>query len=62
MTLKELVDESKAIMKVHPEAGDATIWALIRGEYGSTEGPFRMAGMRFDTKHRPSRIIMEEGL
>lgn len=62
MTLKDLVKELEAILKVHPEAAEATIWSLIRGEYGSTEGPFRMAYVRLDKKHSPVRIVMEEGL
>lgn len=59
MSAEELVKELTTIFKVHPEAKGAEVWAKILGEYGSHD-TFHMKFIGYDTKHKPSRLYVEE--
>lgn len=54
MTLKELMKELRLIIKVHPQADDAEVWA------GSYNVAFHITYVAYDTKHKPHRIELEE--
>ena len=54
MTLNEHIKELEDILKVHPEAGEAHIWASGNGY------TFRVEFIRFDKRHKPSRIVLDE--
>ena len=55
MTLIDLIKELQAILKVHPEAGEAQIWA----EPGDSD-PIRISYVGYDKRHTPHRIKLEE--
>lgn len=59
MTAQELFDELGKILKVHPEAGDALIWASLVGEFGKRK-QFKLNWVGLDQKHKPARLKLEE--
>ena len=59
MTVDALLNELKQIVRVHPEAKDAVVWAEIKGEYGHSDF-HRLTYLKYDTKHHPARVILEE--
>lgn len=54
MTLGELAKELNSILKVHPEARDATVWARNDEVY------FQLNYIAYDRKHKPPRIRLED--
>lgn len=55
MTALELVEELRDILKVHPEAADAEVWASSgRGKSA------HIKYVRYDKHHKPARIRLEE--
>ena len=60
MTLETLVKELETILKVHPNAKDAIIWAENSESYHSRQ--YRIGYVRLNGHTHPTRIIFEEGL
>ena len=64
MKLRELLKELRAIVKVHPEAKEADVWlATYRDAVGLTykeKGLTRSHYIRYDSKHKPARILLED--
>lgn len=55
MTVKELQEELTRIVKVHPECEGARVIGL-----GDHTAPVYIAFVRYDTKHKPPRLILED--
>lgn len=55
MSVSELMRELTKMKKVHPEIKDASIWG-VHPKHGR---PFPIEYVRFDKRHKPSRIVLE---
>lgn len=53
MSVEELIKELKTIVKVHPEAKEAEVWAE------GHDAMFHVYNIGYDTKHRPKRLKLE---
>ena len=55
MTTTQLIEELQKIIEVHPEAGEAQVWAY------SDEADFRfhVQTIGWDSRHKPKRIKLE---
>lgn len=51
MTLNDLITFLNKIKKVHPEAGEAQVWA---------SSDYQVNSVGFDKKHKPARIKLED--
>ena len=51
MTLNDLLEFLQKIKKIHPEAGEAAVWA------GSD---YLIQAVGYDKKHKPARIKLED--
>ena len=60
MTTNDLIKELKDIIKVHPEAGEAQVWAYIGNELGAPPDHFKMTYVGYDQHHKPARLKLEE--
>lgn len=60
MTVNSLIEELALIVKVHPEALDAEVWAIKNPDYGESGAHFHVNYIGFDKKHKPARIKLED--
>ena len=59
MILKDLVEELEAIIKVHPDAENAIVWAGTYDNRGEVH--FTISSVGYDDKHhKPARIWLKD--
>lgn len=55
MTVVDLIEKLRTILKVHMEARDSEVW-VVKGRGKSVHVNY----VRYDKHHKPHRIVLEE--